>query len=74
MQGSPPGSASAVKPVFVLLGLALLAYTGIATVRGEVVAKSGPGMRRLRRDEHAVAFWSVVAIYAGLALALLFLF
>ena len=74
MQGSPPGSASAVKPVFVLLGLALLAYAGVAAVRGEVVAKSGPGMRRLRRDEHAVAFWSVVAIYAGLALALLFLF
>jgi len=63
-----------VKSLFVLLGLALLAYTGVAVMRGEVVAKSGPGMRRLRRDAHAVAFWSVIAIYAGLALALLFLF
>lgn len=43
-------------------------------MRGEVIAKSGPGMSRVRRDETAGYFWTVVAIYAALAMALVFLF
>ncbi|HRN63103.1 MAG TPA: hypothetical protein PK743_06660 [Luteimonas sp.] len=63
-----------MKPLFVALGIALAAYTALAAYRGEVIAKSGPGARRVRRDDTAGYFWSVIAIYTGLALALLFVF
>ena len=63
-----------MKPFFVLLGIALALYTCLAAVRGEVIARSGPGMRRVRRDETAAYFWAVIAIYAALALALVFWF
>ena len=45
-----------------------------AVIKGEVVAKAGPGARTVARGESPRYFWCVVAIYAGLALALAFLF
>ncbi len=63
-----------MKPFFVLLGILLAIYIAVAVHRGEVIARSGPGMRRIRRDETAGYFWAVIAIYACLSLALLFLF
>lgn len=60
--------------MFKFLGALLALYTLYAVARGEVVAKAGPGARTVVREESPRYFWSVVAIYAGLALALAFLF
>lgn len=62
------------KPFFVALGIVLAVYTCIAAIRGEVIAKSGPGMRRLRRDDAAPDFRVVIVIHTALALALLLVF
>ncbi|TDK22992.1 hypothetical protein E2F46_12635 [Luteimonas aestuarii] len=63
-----------MKPLFVAVGIALALYTCLAAVRGEVIAKYGAGMRRVRRDESVGDFRAVIAIYAALALALVFWF
>jgi len=60
--------------VFDLLGVLLALYLAYALARGEVVAKAGPGARRIRRGDSPRHFWIVVAIYAALALALVVLF
>ena len=60
--------------MFKLLGALLALYTIYAAARGEVVAKAGPGARTVMRDESPRYFWCVIIIYAGLALALAFLF
>jgi hypothetical protein len=38
-----------------------------------VLAKSGPWMQRVARDERPRYFWAVIATYAALALALVLL-
>ena len=60
--------------MFKVLGALLALYTIYAVAKGEVVAKAGPGARTVVRDESPRYFWCVIVIYAGLALALLFLF
>ena len=60
--------------MFKILGALVALYTIYAVAKGEVVAKAGPGARTVSRDESPRYFWSVVVIYAGLALALVFLF
>lgn len=60
--------------MFKLLGALLVLYTIYAAAKGQVVAKAGPGARTVVRDESPRYFWCVVVIYAGLALALVFLF
>ena len=60
--------------MFKLLGALLALYTIYPVARGEVVAKSGPGARTVLRSESPRYFWCVIAIYTGLALALIFLF
>jgi len=57
-----------------LLGILLGVYTVYAATTGEVFAKSGARGRTISRAESAEYFWVVIAIYAGLALALMFLF
>jgi hypothetical protein len=60
--------------LFPLLGLLVGAYTIYAVVTGSVYAKSGPRGRVVSREDSPEYFWVVIAIYAGLTLALLFLF
>ena len=60
--------------MFKFLGALLALYTLYAAARGEVAAKAGPGARTIVRGESPRYFWGVIAIYAGLALALIFLF
>ena len=60
--------------MFKFLGALLALYTIYAVAKGEVVAKAGPGARTVLRDESPRYFCCVVVIYAGLALALVFLF
>lgn len=59
---------------FDVLGTAVGAYTGYAAWRGSVVAKSGPFARTILRSERPGYFWAVITVYAGLALALIFIF
>jgi hypothetical protein len=60
--------------VFKAIGLLLAAYTLFAVLRGEVVAKSGPWGRVIQREHTPKSFWTVIAIYTGLAAALLTVF
>jgi hypothetical protein len=59
--------------MFKFLGALVALYTIHAAVKGEVVAKAGPDARIVVRGESTRYFWCVI-IYAGLALALAFLF
>ena len=52
----------------------LALYTGYAVVSGEALAKSGPGARTVSRADSSGYFWAVIAIYAGLSLALILVF
>jgi hypothetical protein len=56
--------------MFKVLGLMVGVYTLYAAVTGEVYAKSGAWGRTVSRAESPEYFWVVIAIYAGLALAL----
>ncbi len=58
------------KALSVLVG----AYALYAAVRGKVYAKSGPWGRTVSREDSPEYFWVVVAIYAGLGVALLTIF
>ncbi len=60
--------------LFDLLGALLALYLAWALARGEVVAKSGPGARRIARAESPRNYWIVMAIYAALAVALVVVF
>ena len=60
--------------MFKLLGALVALYTIYAAVKGEVVARVGHGARAVVRSESPRYFWCVIIIYAGLALALAFLF
>ena len=60
--------------MFKPLGAALAVYVAYAAVSGRVWAKAGPGSREVLREQTPGYFWVVVAIYAGLSLALLLVF
>ena len=60
--------------MFKALGVLVAAYALVAAVRGEVYAKSGPGGRTVSREESPAYFWTVVAIYGALAVALITVF
>lgn len=56
--------------MFKLLGILVGLYTLYATFKGEVYAKSGVWGKTVSREDSPEYFWVVIAIYAGLALAL----
>lgn len=60
--------------MFKFLGVVLAAYVCYAAVSGRVYAKSGVSGRHVLREESPGYFWVVIAIYAGLSLALVLLF
>lgn len=60
--------------VFTLIGILLAAYVLYAVATGEVIAKAGAGSRRVRRHDAPGYYWTVIAIYAGLAVALFTVF
>jgi hypothetical protein len=60
--------------MFKMLGMLLALYTLYAALKGEVYAKSGAWGRTVSRGGSPEYFWLVIAIYAGLSLALLTLF
>jgi hypothetical protein len=62
------------EAVFDLPGILLAVYTAYAAVRGSVYARSGAWGRTVHRGASPEYFWTVIAIYAALSLALLFLF
>ena len=60
--------------MFVLLSIPLAIYVLYAAATGEVWVTKGPFARRVTRAQEPAYFWTCVAIYAGLALALATLF
>ena len=60
--------------MFKVLGAVLALYVCYCVFNGRVVAKAGAGSREVLRDEAPLYFWMVVAIYAGLSLALFTVF
>lgn len=60
--------------MFKILGLLVGLYTLYATLKGEVYAKDGASGRVVSRAESPEYFWVVIAIYAGLSVALLTVF
>jgi hypothetical protein len=57
--------------MFKLLGAFVCLYTVYAIVTGRVVAKSGPWARVVAKQDSPEYFWVVIAIYAGLSIALI---
>jgi hypothetical protein len=62
------------RMIFKAIGIVVALYTLYAAVFGRVYAKSGPGGRTVSREETPGYFWTVIAIYAGLSVALLTVF
>ena len=60
--------------VFKFLGILVALYTVYAAIDGKVYAKSGPWGRTISRADSPRYFWVVIAIYAGLSVALLTVF
>ena len=60
--------------MFKAIGILVALYTAYAIVRGEVYARSGPGGKMVERAASPRYFWVVIAIYAGLAVALMTIF
>jgi hypothetical protein len=60
--------------MFKLLGALVGLYTLYAAINGEVYAKSGAWGRTVSRVDSPEYFWVVIAIYAGLSVALLTVF
>lgn len=56
------------------LGLLLSLYVVYAVIAGKVFAKDGARGATVSRVQGPAYFWAVIAIYAGLALALLTVF
>ncbi|HTY17904.1 MAG TPA: hypothetical protein VMH82_09270 [Myxococcota bacterium] len=63
-----------MKDTFRLLGVLLALYVVYGMANGEVYARSGVWGRTFRRDEDAWGYWSAIAAYTALTLALLFYF
>lgn len=60
--------------MFKTLGALVALYTIYAATKGEVYAKSGAWGRTVTRADSPEYFWVVIAIYATLSLALIFVF
>ncbi|MGB7930687.1 MAG: hypothetical protein WCH04_00425 [Gammaproteobacteria bacterium] len=60
--------------MFKLLGILVGLYTLYAAINGEVYAKSGAWGRTVLRVKSPEYFWVVIAIYAGLSIALITVF
>lgn len=60
--------------MFKALGVLVALYVIYAVARGEVYAKSGAWGRTVTRADSPEYYWVVIAIYAGLGLALIFVF
>ena len=58
--------------MFKALGVLVGLYALYAATTGRVYAKAGPGGRTVSREESPEYFWVVIAVYAGLSVALLF--
>lgn len=60
--------------LFDLLGVALAIYTALSVARGHVFARAGLWGRSVMRTEEPQQFWMIIVVYAGLSLALIFVF
>ncbi|HEU4623965.1 MAG TPA: hypothetical protein VFS52_04335 [Steroidobacteraceae bacterium] len=60
--------------LFRVLGVLLAGYIVLALLSGAVYAKSGPWGRTFTRAEEPLHYWSAIASYALLSLALMFWF
>jgi hypothetical protein len=60
--------------MFDIIGLLVGVYAVYAALTGEVYAKAGAGGRTIARRDAPADFWMTVAIYAGLAVALVTVF
>jgi len=60
--------------MFEVLGIVLAVYTVYAAFAGEVYAKSGASGRTVSKQDSPAYFWAVLAIYAGLSVALITVF
>lgn len=60
--------------MFKALGVVVALYAVYAAVKGEVYAKAGPSGRVVSRADSPEYFWVVIAIYAGLSIALITVF
>jgi hypothetical protein len=63
-----------MNALFRALGLLLAGYIVVAVLNGAVYAKSGVWGRTFRRAEKPLRYWSAIAAYALLSLALMFWF
>ena len=60
--------------MFRIIGVLVAVYTLYALFSGRVWAKKGPGAEEILRQESPGYFWTVIVIYFGLSLALVFYF
>ena len=60
--------------MFRLMGVVVALYTISAIIRGEVYARDGPGGRTVSRIRSPEYFWTVIATYAALSIALIAFF
>lgn len=60
--------------MFKLLGAFLILYTVYAAVSGRVIAKSGPWARVVTVQNSPEYFWTVIAVYVFLSIALFTIF
>jgi len=60
--------------MFKILGSLLLGYVAYCLYTGRTFAKSGAWGREFARDEAPFHYWSSVAVYALLAIALMTVF
>lgn len=63
-----------MKPLFQALGTLLALYVVYAIASGRVYAKHRWSGKAVLRDESPGWFWTTIAIYAALSLALFFVF
>jgi hypothetical protein len=63
-----------MQGIFDLLGVCLALYTAYAVVSGEVFVRHRAWGRSVLRQDEAPYFWSVIAIYGALSVALIVYF
>ena len=63
-----------MNALFRALGLLLAGYIVVAVLSGALYAKSGVWGRSFKRSEMPLQYWSAIAAYALLSLALMFWF
>jgi hypothetical protein len=60
--------------LFKVLGVALSLYVVYGVSVGEIYAKRGIWGGTVKRDERPLDYWAAIVAYAGLSLALFFVF